>query len=57
MQSPLRGVLPAVLSAMFAAFLSADAATLTLGEATLSGDQLTVPVTVSGSEGALGPEA
>ena len=51
MQSPLRGVLPAVLSAMFAAFLSADAATLTLGDATLSGDRLTVPVTVSGSEG------
>ena len=31
-------------------FTSARAATLTLGDATLSGDQLTVPVTVSGAQ-------
>lgn len=31
--------------------LAANAATLTLGDASLSGDQLTVPVTVSGSSG------
>jgi len=43
-----------VVSLAFAvvmASIAANAATLTLGDASLSGDQLTVPVTVSGSSG------